>query len=230
MFLQIINSPSDGGPLYQEFIAHTWIKEPWNALSSLIFFIPVLYYGMYTNWQFKKYWVWYSIVPFLIINGLGSTIYHAFRDSYAFRYMDFGGAATAALLVMLFFWQYVLQSWWKAALALLIINSLRIPFFYMDLPTQWAINTQYFITGLMAAIPIIVYLIRKRGHQIGALMTGVAFMLLALIFRMIDRQPWQPFPMGTHWLWHLCTTMALFPLSRFLILHQKDLLNRQIED
>lgn len=220
-----IQFPADGGPIYQEFIAHTWIKEPWNALSSLIFFIPVLYYGFFSKWQFKKYWVWYSIVPFLIINGFGSTLYHAFRDSHIFRVMDFGGAAGAAFLVMFFFWQYVLKSWWKAITALVIINCLRIPFLYIDLPKQWFINIQYAITGIMAAIPIIVYLIRKKGHQIGALMGAVFFMILALVFRMIDRELWQPFPMGTHWLWHVCTTIALFPLSRFLIVHQSDLLD-----
>lgn len=224
-FLNIF-TPIDGGPIYQEFNALGWIKEPWNAITSLLFFIPVFYFGLKTRWQARKYWMWFTIVPFLILNGVGSTAYHAFRDSYVFRYMDFVGAATAAFLVMLFFWQYVLNSWWKALPAILLINCLRIPFFYIDLPKQWTININYIITGVMAGVPIVVYLIRKKGHQISALLGTVGFMILALVFRLIDREPWQPFPMGTHFLWHLCTTLALFPLSRFLIIHQEDLLKR----
>ncbi len=34
----------DFGPRYHEFNAEDWIKEPWNAFSSLSFFIPVIYY------------------------------------------------------------------------------------------------------------------------------------------------------------------------------------------
>lgn len=220
MELLSIFFPTDGGPMYQEFIAHTWIKEPWNALSSLLFFIPVLYYGFKTNWKIKKYPLWYWMVPFLVINGLGSTLYHAFRDTTFFMQMDFGGAAVAAMLVMLYFWKYVVKNWWVALVILVMVNLFRLPIYLADVSHQTFINIQYFISGVSIGIPIVIFLVQNKAKHVRSLLLTIIFMLLAITFRLIDKEELLPFPMGTHFLWHLCTTLGLFPLSQFLIQEQ----------
>lgn len=71
----------DRGPMYNEFVHDALIHEPWNAYSSLFFFIPVIFWLIYLRGKYRTYGIITALLPVLFLNGLGSTLFHAFRAS-----------------------------------------------------------------------------------------------------------------------------------------------------
>ena len=104
----------DSGPLYHEFHADEWIKEPWNAFSSLFFLVPVLFWLWKLRGQYKKHMIITILLPLLFLNGLGSTLYHAFRSSDLFMILDGLPASLMSLTLSLYMWKRVGSKWWKA--------------------------------------------------------------------------------------------------------------------
>ena len=69
----------DSGPFYHEFHADAFIKEPWNAYSSLFFLVPVIFWVWKLRGQYRENLIITLMLPLLFLNGIGSTLYHAFR-------------------------------------------------------------------------------------------------------------------------------------------------------
>lgn len=212
-FLQIM---PDGGPVYKEFYEHAFIKEPWNAYSSLLFFVPVIYWGIKLRKDFKERSFLYVLLLFLTLNGLGSTLYHAFRAYPLFMYLDFLPAIFFTAFLAFFFWNKVLNSWWKAVLILFLMNSLRFIFVTLALKQQALINLNYFITGVSIVLPAFIVLYRTKFRYAGAFFLSVLFLSASLVFRVIDK--WNTFElqMGTHFLWHFFSVLSVFPLFHYL--------------
>jgi len=79
----------DHGPVYHETDLSNFVAEPWNALSSLIIALPAVYFLIKYRGQYKIHaFIIYFCAPLLIMNGLGSTLFHAFRAHVFFLIMD----------------------------------------------------------------------------------------------------------------------------------------------
>jgi hypothetical protein len=207
----------DGGPVYHETDLDQFIVEPWNALSSLTFLIPVIYLlfrlrGRYREYPFLMYWA----APLMTIGGLGSAIYHAFRVSKFFLFMDVIPIALLTLSVSIYFWNKILPHW--GYIVLIIGGSILIRFLAFGyLEGSPAINLSYFITGLMIFLPAVIFLFKTDFYQIKDLIFSAIFLIAALFFRYADDWETQFFIAGTHWLWHIFTSAGAFSLAVYLI-------------
>jgi len=207
----------DGGPVYHETDLDLFFAEPWNAISSLTFLIPVFYLlyhlrGQYRGYAFLIFWA----APLMAIGGLGSALYHAFRASRFFLFMDFVPIAILTLSVSIYFWNKILPHW--IYIALVIAASLILRFATFGLVQgHAAINLSYFITGLMIFLPALIFLFKTNFFQVRFLIYSVIFLLAALFFRHADDWENQFFAAGTHWLWHIFTSAGAFTLTLYLI-------------
>lgn len=215
-FLQTI--PPDGGPWYAETDLSRAVAEPWNAYSSLTFLLPVCYWFWRIRGNYRNYPFLIACMPLLTLGGIGSTIYHAFRTSGFFLLMDVLPIALLTLLVGIYFWWKITSRWLFTGVIVAIFVLLRVGIFYESaLLPQQRVNLSYLITGIMIFLPALALLVKTRFKGASAIVAAAVFFAISLLFRQIDAK-FDFFPMGTHWLWHVCCATGAFFLAQYLYL------------
>ena len=211
----------DHGPMYNEFVHDTLIHEPWNAYSSLFFFIPVIFWLIYLRGKYRTYGIITALLPLLFLNGLGSTLFHAFRASNWFLLLDWLPAALMTLILSIYFWYRVTQKLWKA---IGVVGVFYILAFTMVkiLSQQTGLSGPsigYFFTGAAFLVPVIIDLKRNQWKHAGLYVVSLFCLVLALLFRILDYPSPNPFawlPQGTHFLWHVSSSLAVFSLGFYI--------------
>ena len=209
------DSRLDGGPVYTEFNADWIIVEPWNAISSLVIALPAIYFAIKLYPKYKTFPFLSLCIPLLFLNGIGSTLFHAFRATPAFLFLDALPAAILTLAVGVHFWTKVLPFKWMAWLVVFSALMLRLVVGQFFAP-HTAINISYGITGILMFLPMVIYLKRTNYYKIHFIIISVISLILALFFREADAWPNQFLPMGTHFLWHVFSGIGGFYLASYL--------------
>jgi len=207
--------PGDGGPVYTETDPERFIVEPWNAVSSLFIIIPAIIWLNRISKETKSYRFLLFCIPMMILGGLGSTLFHAFRVSSFFLVMDVLPPAVLSLSLSFFFWLKVMKKWWGALLVILLSQAPRA-LLWSSVPMATAINISYMITGIAAALPWLIILYRTSFHQWNYVVLTLVFFILALVFREADPYPVAFLSMGTHFLWHIFTGFGAYTLLSYL--------------
>ena len=211
----------DGGHLYHETNPDNLIVEPWNAFSSLFIALPAIYWGFKTYKNFRQFKFLWFCIPLMLLNGMGSTLFHAFRASVFFLYLDMLPAAILTLGVSLYFWNKVVRNPW-------LVLGIFLPAFlsryigYQFLPYFVAINVSYAIGGTFLFLPILIFIRRHHYHYATDIFISVMSLIVALIFRTIDTMDVIPLPMGTHFLWHIFSGIGGYYLASYLYKIKKD--------
>jgi len=211
----------DHGPMYNEFVHGTLIHEPWNAYSSLCFFIPVIFWLIYLHGKYRTYGIITTLLPLLFLNGLGSTLFHAFRASNWFLLLDWLPAALMTFILSIYFWHRITQKVWKAIGVVLGFYTLAFTMVKV-LSQQTGLSGPsigYFFTGAAFLVPVVIDLKRNQWKHAGLYLLSLLFLLLALLFRILDYPTPNPFtwlPQGTHFLWHVTSSLAVFTLGFYI--------------
>lgn len=171
---------SDGGPIYHETDLSHFIAEPWNAVSSLIIALPAIYFlwklrGQYSNYKF----VIYFCAPLLILNGLGSTLFHAFRAHTFFLVLDVAPVAVLTLGLSIWFLYRLLKNWIGVSLVVVGLFALRI-FILMFFKGSDAINVMYFFTGTIIFVPGLLVVIQSKYCCLNRLLLSILFLGISL--------------------------------------------------
>ncbi|MNJ92142.1 hypothetical protein D3C87_98010 [compost metagenome] len=217
--LERIVSVPDHGPVYRETTdLSLFIVEPWNAWSSLTFLIPVFIFlyqlrGRYSNYAFI---VWFCC-PLLVLGGLGSTFFHAFRASTLLLLMDAIPIVILVIGISIWMWVKVLPKKVYIVWVLLIFFGLTFLSWGL-LNGQDRISAGYFVRGWMLLLPCYLFLRRTHFQNAAGLFAAIVFFALALLFRFADEKIEISFmPWGTHWLWHVSTAFGAYFLGEYLI-------------
>jgi len=219
----------DRGPIYNEFVYDSHIHEPWNAFSSLFFFIPVVFWIVFLWGRYKQHRIILLILPLLFLNGLGSTLFHAYRTSNVFLMLDWLPAALMSLSLSVYFWTKITRRWYFGILcvlgfyasAVLVITTLGQGYRVL------APNIGYLFSGSAFLIPIIWSLYRNQWRHARYVLLTLFFLISALIFRLLDYPTPNPFPFlpqGTHFLWHVFSSFAVFTMGYYLYKSGQDAL------
>jgi len=226
----------DSGPFYHEFHADGHILEPWNALSSLVFFIPVVYWIIKLRGQYKQHPIIVTMLPLLFMNGLGSTLYHAFRSSQFFLLLDWLPASILTFILAAYFWTKILKKWYWGVLTVLTFNitAMMIMQLFRDVPNfdQIAPNLGYFVVGCTIFIPLVIRLYRTKFRYAYLVGLSILFLSSSLLFRTMD-YPSAPFswlPQGTHFLWHIFSSFAVFSMGYYLYYSKTLEINKEKSD
>src|SRR5688572_16196872 len=124
----------DGGGQYAETNLNHFIVEPWNALSSLFFLIPAIYWGLKIRKNIRENSFIAFCVPLLTLGGLGSTFFHAFRSSPLLLWMDELPILILTLSVSAYLWQKIIRNGLITFSLILCILFLR----------KWVVGVGYF--------------------------------------------------------------------------------------
>lgn len=192
----------DGGPIYAETNPDWIIMEPWNAISSLAFLVPVVFWFLRIKGHYKEYFFLTLCMALLFLGGIGSTLYHAFRTSWFLFMLDVMPIQVLTLLVSGYFWIKILTRWYYIFPVLIPFVAVRFAVFYV-FDSFYAVNAAYFFTGVMMFLPALILLIKTKFKHFKVLLIGALLFSISLTFRHIDNEITFLFPMGTHWLWHV---------------------------
>lgn len=212
-------SPADNGPLYRETVdLSEFIVEPWNAYSSLTFIVVALILLWQLRGKFTAFpFIVFFCVPLLIIGGLGSTLFHAFRSSVWLLLLDVLPIVALVLGVSIWMWLKVLSPKWLV-IPIIVIFAVLTYSVGLLFDGQDQISAGYVVRGTMLLLPCALYLRKTHFKQGFLLLLTSLFLVLALICRYIDEKTFIDFmPWGTHWLWHINTAVAAYFLGRYLI-------------
>ena len=211
----VLGLPNDGGPIYAETDLTALISEPWNAISSLAIIFPALYWAFKLQWQYKTYPFIFFCVPLLIMGGLGSTFYHAFRTSEFLLWLDVLPTAVLTFSVGVYFWLKILPKWWHTISIVVPFTILRYAIFDY-FPGHFATNLSYFISGVIIFLPVVIYLLISKFTKWQYIIASIFFLGLSLYFREADMRFTDGFPMGSHFLWHLFSGVGAYYLAKYL--------------
>jgi len=211
----------DRGPMYNEFVHDALIHEPWNAYSSLFFFIPVIFWLIYLRGKYRTYGIITALLPVLFLNGLGSTLFHAFRASNWFLLLDWLPAALMTLILSIYFWHRITRKVWKSVAV--VFGFYALAFTMVKVLSQYTglsgPSIGYFFTGAAFLVPVIIDLKRNHWKHVRLYLLSLFFLVLALLFRILDYPTPNPFPwlpQGTHFLRHITSSLAVFTLGFYI--------------
>jgi hypothetical protein len=199
--------PFTFGPIYCETMSATSANfpvEPMNTISNgviVMFGLAALYLVIKRAPRAVDLYV---LCALLIATGIGSGIWHGFRDRDALFWEVQSGLFF--LFAVVFFWARRLWSYLGAAVFLAVFFAgFRFSREYWDraffgIPVQrWVALAPLVILAGIALITQ-TYIYSRRA----ALLGGVALVsaIVALTFRTIDLSVCDSIPFGTHFLWH----------------------------
>lgn len=214
----ILSSP-DNGPIYRETTNFSdFIVEPWNAFSSLTFWIPAFIFLWQLRGTYRQQaFIVYFCIPLLVFGGLGSTLFHAFRSSGWLLLMDVLPIILLVLGVSIVMWLKVLPKKWLIAPILVAFFGLSY-FASKGLEGQDRITAGYIVRGTMLLLPCFLFLFRSHFRHASLFFYACFSLVLALLFRFADEKIEIGFmPWGTHWLWHVSTAFGAYFLGEYLI-------------
>lgn len=220
---QILELP-DHGPIYRETTdLSQLIVEPWNAFSSLTFLIPAFIFLWQLRGQYNRYaFLVYFCSPMLILGGLGSTFFHAFRSSGWLLFMDVAPIVLLTIGISIWMWLKVLSK--KVLIVPILVAFVGLSFLSMAfLDGQDQISASYFVRGIMMFLPCFLFLLKTSFRHSAFFFSAVFCFVLALIFRFADEKVTIAFmPWGTHWLWHVSTAVGGYFWGEYLIRNMEE--------
>jgi len=216
----------DSGPLYHEFHPDSLIKEPWNAISSLFFLVPDIFWLWKLRGQYRKYLMITLLLPLLFLNGIGSTLYHAFRSSQLALLLDWMPAFIMNLLLAWYMWKKVMN---RPVISIFVVLGFYLlailsVFSMATYFKEMSANIGYLFIGLSFLLPSMIFLWRTNFYKWYLLLISFVLLGTALLFRSLDYPTPNPFPellpQGTHFLWHITSALAVFSLGYYLMFIQ----------
>lgn len=210
--------------MYNEFVHNAQVHEPWNAYSSLIFFIPVFFWIWKLRGEYQHHRIIVAVLPLLFLNGLGSTLFHAFRSNPYYLILDWLPASIMSFVLTVYFWTKLVKKWYFG-LAIVVGSyglAALLTYLLTSIPSleAFAPNIGYLFVGLTLFTPIVILLYRIKWRFLGYFLFTLLFLSLALLCRILDYPTPQPLPnllpQGTHFLWHVFSSFAVFSLGFFV--------------
>jgi hypothetical protein len=198
------------GPTYCETLSATsgaFPIEPLNTVSNGV----IVLFGLASMYMVAKRtpraYDLYIAAALLVACGIGSGIWHGFRDGLALRLEVQAGLLF--LLGLAICWSFRL---WSLAGAALFVVSFVVVFLYsreyLSVAHQrWvAAAPSVILFGSILAAQTVIR--SKKAALLGLAAMGLS--LTALGFRTYDREICDAFPLGTHWLWHIFNSAGGF--------------------
>ncbi|MEX8546465.1 MAG: hypothetical protein V5804_02585 [Mucilaginibacter sp.] len=211
-----LKRPGDGGMVYTETNLSHRFPEPLNTITSGFFFILALYW-IFRLKGFSKHYVFLSIASWiLLIGSIGGTLYHGLRRYPVFIMMDWLPITILCLLANGYFWYKYSGKWYQGFWLMLVFSGVEnlIRSSLRNVNVQIFINVNYAAMVLMVLLPLVLLLVKMKGHNWQFIVAALVSFGIALFFRIADG--WALLPVGTHFLWHVFGVIATALMFVFL--------------
>jgi hypothetical protein len=209
-------SPSDWGPIYKETVYGRWPVEPWNTATTLFFFLFVAYWAFKIRKDWKQHPLLVATLPLIFVGFVGGFLYHSFRDNKLWLIMDWGPIVLTALVCCVYYWQLLLQSWFKGLLATIIPLALSVALLKILLPFGLFAAMGYPLLAILVLTPLVLSVRKKSFNDLRYLVYATLCVCTAIVLRSLDRTSAMDFlPMGSHFLWHTVGALTCHFFIRF---------------
>jgi hypothetical protein len=216
--LELLQTP------YCERLGPGLLAEPLNAVSNLAFAVTAILGARWMRRQQRFSSSSRMLPPSLGVVAAGSALYHTLRSPATFV-LD----ALSLLLFVVLAIAIVLR---EAKLKAGVTMNLLLVFICVEAGGLFLLP-QRFLNGsaayllMLSCLLLLMGLIARSRRSLLREMVPILFLFgTAVFFRTIDTAvcPW--FPSGTHFLWHLAAAAAACYVIRFVLLLEKDRLQR----
>lgn len=200
------------GPIYCEtppMIGPGFPVEPWNTYSSFVIVIFGLVSLVLVARRTPRAYDLYALCALLILNGVGSSLWHGLRTRWALAFDVF--PALVFLVALIFLWSRRVSPLWQSLLVVAAFFLIQAGQRYLGINLA---GIGIWVALAPAVVLVALWLILRTAplSNRGAVLGGatLATGLVALLFRTIDRAACPYLPAGTHFLWHTLLSFAAF--------------------
>jgi len=202
------SSPID---LYCERVDPSYWAEPVNAASNVAFLIAAL--AAFRLWQRegKGDLAILALIVVAAVVGFGSFAFHTLATRGAML-LDVIPIGVFIYSYFLFALRRFLALPWAAALALLV-GFVAISTALASWVPRSVLNGSSGYFPALAALIVIGWLIRNRDAG-QAMLAAAGLFIISIFCRIVDLDVCSAFPLGTHFLWHLCNAGVIYIVLR----------------
>jgi len=194
--------------------------EPFNALTNLAFIVAAVMalrlWRRQPGLDVRNGWDLLVLIALLFAVGVGSTLWHTFATRWAMS----ADTIPILLFISVFLLSFLVRLAglrWIGTIAFFALFQLVNREVKAQFPPDF-LNGSIFYGPTWATLLIMTALLAMRRHPAArsfALASGV--FTISLLFRTIDERVCDFFPIGTHFLWHVCNAVVLYLLLAALI-------------
>lgn len=212
----------DFGPIYTETDLSRFPVEPWNTCSNIIFLAIVLYFWLRVRSSPAPHALIRVSLPILAVGFFGGTVYHATRSHNIWLILDFVPILLLTTLASVYFWLQIYEKKLPATLTFVAVLVIAVAVRQIVPGSrQVSISLGYTSLAVGLVLPIVLYSRRKQWRHSLLVVSSFAAFVIAITFRLLDRDLVAIFPMGTHFLWHLFGGLSTFFM--LLYVYREDL-------
>jgi len=193
--------------LYCERMGPGFWAEPVNALTNLFFIVAA-----WLAWRRAKSLKAISpgvklLVALLYAIGVGSFLFHTFATPWA----QLADVVPIMLFLFLYVWLYC-----REVVALHTIATVGVLLLIAAVGVvagrfPGTLNgSLIYAPALLALLGIAMYHVLSRQKERYVLPGAAGLFVLSLTFRVVDNLLCPRFPLGTHFLWHICNSAVLY--------------------
>jgi len=203
--------------LYCERTSPAFWAEPVNALTNVLFLVSAWFV-----WRHAKKLGADSVgVRLLLVLmcaiGIGSFLFHTFATTWA-RWVDVLPILLFQLLYAWIYFREVAKVRFPYALAI-VVGYCVAAFFGRRFPHVLNESLIY-APALVFLLVLGVYHAATRRMERYVVLGAMGVFVVALTCRTVDNAVCPCFPLGTHFMWHVCNALALYLLMRGLLVNR----------
>lgn len=195
-------------------------NEPLNAVTNLAFIAA----GVMALRQWRKAprlawrngWDLLLLITLLFTIGVGSALWHTF----ATRWSRFADEIPILLFINLFLLAFLVRigrTRWVGTLGLFALFHLLNFGVNAAFPREFLNGSIFYGPAWATLIVMAVFLAARKDPEARAFALAAGVFTVSLVLRTIDEAVCPAFPVGTHFLWHLCNAAMLYFLLVALI-------------
>lgn len=192
---------------YCERLGPGLLAEPVNAATNVAFFLAA-----WALWRLGNRSGIVSgdariLIALIVAIGIGSSLFHTFATPWA-HWLDI---IPILLFQLAFLWIYT-----RRVIRLPLVATAAIVAAFLVVALYSRQFPQLLNRSLMYAPPLFVMLAlglyhwRHRISHRFSLLAAAGSLFVAIFFRTVDQMVCEPFPLGTHFLWHLLNAVVVY--------------------
>ena len=200
--------------LYCERTSPAFWAEPVNALTNVLFLVSAWFSWRYAKKQGADSMGVRLLLLLMCAIGIGSFLFHTFATTWA-RWVD---VLPILFFQLLYAWLYcreIIRIRFPFALAIVLGYCVAA---VMGRQFPYVLNgSLIYAPALMFLLVLGIYHVATRRVERYIVLGATGIFVVALISRTVDNAVCPCFPLGSHFMWHVCNALALYLLMSGLL-------------
>ncbi len=205
---------------YCERLGPQFWAEPVNAVTNTAFVAAGLWGLVAARRAGGDRWT-ETLAVLVVLIGIGSFLFHTFADSLTVLLDVIPIWSFVALYVVFTLRRFFRMTWWRTlrgvaiGVAVVAAMSMAMP----ESAIRASNGSLQYLPAIVAFVVLAAMLRRTRHPAAPVILLGGAIFTVSLGFRTMDAAVCDAFPLGTHFLWHLCNAAMLACLLHAAVRH-----------